>query len=193
MSITESMNPNNWKIHMTHSRKELLDCIRIFKLPVTNRSDKNKSQLSSAIIECINFLTVIEPESEFFFVACKEELIEYLVKENQYKSLTIKEKDEVMLLAKKIIQYARNQYLLIPSSYMDTKEIYNDAKYISKYTEIPSVRKAIELYNLDPKAREKVELIIPRRIKIQLEKRKKVKMSTIPLYVKQGEFILDFD
>lgn len=182
-----------FKIHQTHSRKELLDVIRIFKLPVTNRSDKNKSQLSEAIVECINFLQVVEPEGEHFFVACKEELIEYLVKENEYKSLTIKEKDDVMVLAKKIIQYAKNGYLLIPSSYMDTKQIFDDAKYISKYPEIPSVRKAIELYNKDQKAREKIELIIPRRVKIQLEKRKKVKSSQIPLYIKHGEFILDFD
>ena len=183
----------SFKIHMTHSRKELLDVIRLFKLPVTNRSDKNKRQLSEAIVECIDFLHVIQPEDEYFFVSCKEELIDYLVKENQYKSLTIREKDEVMILAIKIIQYAKNGYLLIPSSYMDTKQIFDDAKYISKYPEIPSVRKAIELYNYDQKAREKIELVIPRRIKVQLDKRKKVKSSQIPLYVKHGEFILDFD
>jgi hypothetical protein len=98
-----------------------------------------------------------------------------------------------MVLAKKIIAYGRNGYFLMPSGYLDTIEIYNDAKYISKYPEIPSVRRAMEIYNLDPKARETIELILPRRIKKQLERKKKIKnMNNTPLYVKHGKFIIDF-
>ncbi len=52
---------------------------------------------------------------------------------------------------------------------------------------------AVELINKDPKLRDKVEMVIPRRVKKQLDKRKAVKQSAIPLYVKRGEFILSFD
>jgi len=191
MELIDTTKPFN--IHQTHSRKELLDIIRVFKLPIPNKNDKNKSGLQDAIIEVVRFLDNIQPEQEYFFINSKEELIDYLVKQNPAKTLTIKEKQDVMMIAKKIIAYARNNYFLMPSGYMDTIEVYKDATYIAKFPEIPSVRKAIDLVNKDPKIREKIEMIIPRRVKKQLEKRKAVKQQHIPLYVKRGEFILSFD
>ena len=182
-----------FEVHMSHSRKELLDIIRVFKLPITSKNDKNKKELQDAIVETVRFLDNVEPEDEYFFIGCKEELIEYLKKQNPAKTLTIKEKTEVMLLAKKIIAYSRNGYFLLPCGYMDAIDVYKDATYIAKFPEIPSVRKAIELVNKDPKMRDKVEMVIPRRVKKQLEKRKAVKQTNIPLYRKTGEFIITFD
>ena len=182
-----------FEVHMSHSRKELLDIIRVFKLPITSKNDKNKKELQDAIVETVRFLDNVEPEDEYFFIGCKEELTEYLKKQNPAKTLTIKEKTEVMLLAKKIIAYSRNGYFLLPCGYMDAIDVYKDATYIAKFPEIPSVRKAVELINKDPKMRDKIEMVIPRRVKKQLEKRKAVKQSNIPLYVKKGEFILSFD
>lgn len=182
-----------FSVHMTHSRKELLDIIRVFKLPITNKNDKNKKQLQDAIVEVVRYLDNVEPEQEYFFINSKEELIDYLERQNPAKTLTIKEKQEVMLTAKKLIAYSRNGYYLIPQGYMDAIEVYKDATYIAKFPEIPSVRKAIELVNKDPKMREKIEMVIPRRVKKQLEKRKAVKQSNIPLYIKRGEFLIEFD
>ena len=180
-------------IHMSHSRKELLDIIRVFKLPIPGKNDKNKKLLQSAIVEVVRYLNNVEPEDEYFFISCKEELIEYLKKQNPAKTLTIKEKTDVMMLAKKLIAYSRNGYFMLPQGYMDAIEVYKDATYIAKFPEIPSVRKAIELVNKDPKMRDKIEMVIPRRVKKQLEKRKAVKQSNIPIYFKRGEFILTFD
>ncbi len=183
----------NFSIHMTHSRKELLDIIRVFNLPISNKNDKNKKQLQDAIVETVRFLDNVEPEQDYFFINSKEELIEYLQKQNPAKTLTIKEKQDVMMIAKKLVGYSRNGYYLIPQGYMDTVEVYKDASYIAKFPEIPSVRKAIELVNKDPKLRDKIEMVIPRRVKKQIEKRKAVKQKNIPLYIKRGEFILTFD
>jgi hypothetical protein len=185
-------------VHQSHSRKELFDIIAQFKLPIKGKHDKNKKQLSQAIVEVIDYLDVIEPEQEYFFVDGKDQLIEYLKSQNPAKSLTIKEKDEVMAIAKKIIAYGRSNYYLVPCGYMDTLEIYRDARYISKFPEIPSVRRAIEIYNKDPKCREKIEIVLPRRVKKQLEKKKKIKqMTQIPLYIKHAPknkpFIISFD
>ena len=179
-------------IHMSHSRKELLDIIRVFNLPISNKNDKNKKQIQDAIVETVRFLDNVQPEDEYFFVNSKEELIDYLQKQNPAKTLTIKEKTDVMLIAKKLIGYSRNGYYLLPSGYMDTIDVFKDASYIAKFPEIPSVRKAVELINLDPKLRDKIEMTIPRRVKKQLEKRTKVKQKSIPLYIKRGEFVLDF-
>ena len=109
------------------------------------------------------------------------------------KTLTIKEKDEVMSRSKKILNYCRNNFYLMPSSYLSFDEVYNDSVYIAKHGGIPSVRKAIEGLNKDPKLAYPIELKIPRRVQNQLKKKRKIKQSQIPLYVKRGKFVLTFD
>ena len=181
------------KIHNTHSRKELFDIISIFQLPIPNKNDFNKAQIQMRIIECLDYFENINPETEYFFIDTKEELIDYLACPNPNKILTIKEKDDVMSRAKKIINYSRNNYFLMPSSYMSFDAVYNDAVKISKYGAIPSVRKAIDLLNKDTKLAYPIELKIPKRVKNQIKKKKTLKQSNIPLYIKRGKFEITFD
>jgi len=181
------------KIHNTHSRKELFDIITIFQLPIPNKNDFNKAQIQMRIIECLDYFDKINPETEYFFIETKEELVSYLENPNPNKVLTIKEKDDVMMRAKKIINYSRNNYFLMPSSYMSFDNVYNDAVKISQYGGIPSVRKAIELLNKDPKLAYQIELKIPKRVENQIKKKKTLKQSSIPLYIKRGQFTITFD
>tara|TARA_R110000787_G_scaffold52808_4_gene124180 strand:- start:3546 stop:4094 length:549 start_codon:yes stop_codon:yes gene_type:complete len=181
------------RIHNTHSRKELFDIISIFQLPITNKNDFNKAQIQMRMIECLNFFDAINPENEYFFIESKDELIAYLESPNPNKTLTIKEKDDVMARAKKIINYSRNNYFLMPSSYMSFDQVYNDAVKISAYGAIPSVRKAIELLNKDPKLAYSIELKIPKRVENQIKKKKTLKQSNVPLFIKRGKFVISFD
>jgi len=181
------------KIHNTHSRKELMDIISVFELPIKNRNEYNKSQLQMKIIDCLNYFDSINPDMDYFFCETKEDLITYLENPNPDKNLTIKEKDDVMSRSKKIIGYCRNNYYLMPSSYMSFDEVYNDAVHIAKYGGIPSVRKAIELLNSDPKLAYPIELKIPKRVENQIKKKKKIKQADIPLYIKRGTFVISFD
>ncbi len=181
------------KIHSTHSRKELFDIISIFELPIKNKNDFNKAQIQMRIIECLDYFDKINPETEYFFIDTKEQLINYLESPNPNKTLTIKEKDDVMSRAKKIINYSRNNYFLMPSSYMSFDDVYNDAVKISNYGAIPSVRKAIELLNKDPKLAYPIQLKIPKRVKNQIKKKKTLKQSNIPLFIKRGKFEIRFD
>ena len=181
------------KIHNTHSRKELFDIISIFQLPIPNKNDFNKAQIQMRISECLDYFDNINPENDYFFIDTKQELIDYLEQPNPNKILTINEKDDVMSRAKKIINYSRNNYFLMPSSYMSFDAVYNDAVKISKYGAIPSVRKAIELLNKDTKLAYPIELKIPKRVKNQIKKKKTLKQSNVPLYIKRGKFEITFD
>ena len=184
---------NNIKIHNSHSRKELFDIISVFELPILNRNEYNKSQIQIKIGECLEYFDKINPDMEYFFIENKEDLIKYLEFPNPCKTLTIKEKDDVMSRSKKIIKYCRNGYYLMPASYMSFDNVYNDAVHISKHGGIPSVRKAIEVLNKDPKLAYPIEIKIPKRVENQIKKKAKVKQSAIPLFVKHGKFIINFD
>jgi hypothetical protein len=182
-----------FKIHNSHSRKELFDIISVFELPIANRNEFNKAQIQMRISECLDYFDKINPDMEYFFIENKEDLMKYLEYPNPHKTLTIKEKDDVMSRSKKLINYARNNYYLMPSSYMSFDEVYTDAVHISKHGGIPSVRKAIELLNKDPKLAFPIEVKVPKRVENQIKKKKKLKQHQIPLYVKHGKFIVNFD
>ena len=182
-----------FKIHNSHSRKELFDVISVFELPIPNRNEFNKAQIQCKIIETLDYFDKINPDLDYFFIETKEDLIKYLEYPNPHKTLTIKEKDDVMSRCKKIINYSRNNYFLMPSSYLSFDDVYTDGVHISKHGGIPSVRKAIELLNKDPKLAFPIEVKVPKRVENQIKKKKKIKQSNIPLYVKHGRFVIDFD
>ena len=181
-----------FKIHNSHSRKELFDIISVFELTIPNRNEFNKAQIQCKIIECLEYFDKINPDMDYFFIETKEDLIKYLEYPNPHKTLTIKEKDDVMSRCKKIINYSRNNYFLMPSSYLSFDDVYTDGVHISKHGGIPSVRKAIELLNKDPKLAFPIEVKVPKRVENQIKKKKKIKQSNIPLYVKHGRFVIDF-
>jgi mRNA degradation ribonuclease J1/J2 len=165
----------------------------VFELPIPNRNEFNKAQIQMKIIETLDYFDKINPDMDYFFIETKEDLIKYLEYPNPHKTLTIKEKDDVMSRCKKIINYSRNNYFLMPSSYLSFDDVYTDGVHISKHGGIPSVRKAIELLNKDPKLAFPIEVKVPKRVVNQIKKKKKIKQSNIPLYIKRGKFVILFD
>lgn len=182
------------KIHTSHSRKELLQVIQQFNINILNKDDLSKKEIQVLLINELIKLDEIVEEDEYFFVKSKQELIEYLSKPNQSKTLTIKEKDSVMLTAKKIIGYCKNSYFLTPYNYETFDELLEEAHYIAKFGDIPSCRRAIKMLNNDPKLDYKIDIIISKRVKKDLEKREAVKNATVAKYsLKYGKFIVTFD
>jgi len=182
------------KIHTSHSRKELIQVIQQFNINIPNKDDLSKKEIQVLLINELLGLDEICEEDEYFFVKSKDELIDYLRKPNQSKTLTIKEKDNVMLTAKKIIGYCKNSYFLTPYNYETFDDLLEEANYIAKFGDIPSCRRAIKMLNNDPKLDYKIDIILSKRVKKDLEKREAVKNATIAKYtLKYGKFTIVFD
>ena len=183
------------KIHTSHSRKELIQIIQQFNIDIPNCNDLPKKEIQVLLSNKLMDLDDkdFKEEDEYFFVSSKSELIEYLAKPNQSKILTIKEKDSVMITAKKIISYCKNSYFLTPYNYETFDDLLAEANYISKFGDIPSCRRAINMLNQDPKLDHKIEIVLSKRVKKELEKKEQLKMNSIPRAVlKRGIFVLDF-
>tara|TARA_R110002020_G_scaffold79004_1_gene198304 strand:- start:76 stop:627 length:552 start_codon:yes stop_codon:yes gene_type:complete len=182
------------KIHSSHSKKELIEVVKSFHLYVPDFLNMSKKQLITEITNQIKYIDEIEPEKEYFFVNDKKELIDYLSSSNPTKILTIKEKQNVMLIAKKLIQYSRNGYFLAYTEYASFEEIFIDAVFIEQYGDIPSCRRALQLINCDPKLLpdyRRLEPQISKRVNKKLENMKSVKKD-FGLVYSRGKFIIDF-
>lgn len=181
-------------IHTSHSRKELIQIIQQFNIDIPNCNDLPKKEIQILLSNKLLEMGEIKEEEEYFFVKDKNELVEYLSKPNQSKILTIKEKDNVMLTAKRIISYCKNSYFLTPYNYETFEDLLKEANYISKFGDIPSCRRAINMLNNDPKLDHKIQVVISKRVKKELEKKEKLKLNSIPkASIKTGKFTVYFD
>lgn len=136
-------------IHKSHSKKDLLNIIQIFKFDIGNTDKLKKKDIVKRLQQYILLLDKIEPELEVYMFFDIIELKQFLCNCNPKKVLTIKEKNNVINICKKIKNYCYNKYELSVSLYDDYDEILKDAKYIEPYGDIPSVRKVCNLLNKD--------------------------------------------
>ena len=113
---------------------------------------------------------------------------------NPNKLLSVKEKSKIMRFSKEVVVYCNNGYNVDMSVFNDFEEIEIQLRDISKYGDIPSVRRAIKLFNNDPKLKNKIEPIISNKVKRELEIKKKNKIKRYyGLVYKKGSFIVTFD
>ena len=99
-----------------------------------------------------------------------------------------------MNLAKFIIIYCNNDFYLSTSPFLDHDDMMKKAKFISAYGDIPSVRKAIDKLNKDPKVKEPLEIFMTTKCKKKIERKKRLiqKQKNI-LTIKRGNFVVRFD
>lgn len=167
------------KIHSSHSKRELYEIIEVFDLRIDGFKDMMKIELCRSILYEISKVDEIKCDHDIFYIENKKELLDYLSNPNQSKVLTIKQKMEVMEIAKRIISYCKNGYYLC-AYYLDWEDIHKDALYISRYCDIPSCRRAINLFNGDYKLEKKITPIITPKVKRTLDKQKLLKAELVP-------------
>ena len=183
------------KIHSSHSKKELQEIIEVFELNIANYKNMNKKDISHSLMYELSKIDNIIEDDEFFFIKNKSELMDYLINPDSSKSLTIKEKAEVMEIAKYVMMYCKNSYYLSHSPFLDWNEMYEKVKHISQYGDIPSVRKAVDGFNKDPRMLELgecIEVSMSSRCRKKMErKRRMVQKQKVSLKVRHGSFPFD--
>jgi len=182
-------------IHSSHTRKDICEIIEIFYLIdyIEDYSDLSKKDLVKDFTQVLNKIKKISRDDKFLFIEDIEGLKEYLQKPNQTR-ITVKEKCEIMDIAKDIIFYCKNGFLLSVSNFECTDEIKDKADYISCYGNIPTVARAINMLNKDDKIKPKINLILSGKIKIQMRKKHEQKLKEcVALKRKTGRFLLTFE
>ena len=178
-------------IHKTHSKKNLRDLFNELGFNINNTL--NKKELTNKIKDLISQNIKINTENSYNIQDINS-LINYLSKPNYNEKISIEKKKEIMLKAKKIIQFAKNGYNLDNSLYSNISQVHNDTIYISAYGYLPTVRRACNLYNKCIYKIDHINAVIPVRIQKELEQNKCVKKTQLNnLKIKHGKIIVYFD
>lgn len=184
-------------IDKSHSKTDLIELINDLNLPIVHSHQDNKSDIQEKFRVCIKSKFDI-PEN-FYNIKNKESLIAYLENKNPKKILTIKEKQNVMMICKKIIQYCKNDFDLTITDYNNQQELIDDMDYIKQFGDIPSARRCCRLINEDPKMSglNFKPLISPQVQKDLDQKKKTKKVISYKLMIKRATeeepIILYFD
>lgn len=178
-------------IHKTHSKKDLRDLFN--ELGYEFNYALNKRELTIKINQLIKNNPKINKDNSYNIKELKDLKI-YLSNPNFNEKISIEKKKEVMLRAKRVIQFAKNGYNLNNSFYNDIGEVHTDTIYVSTYGFLPTIRRACNLYNKCIFKVDHVNAQIPVRIQKELNENKKVKKNQLyNLKIKYGKFIVKFE
>ncbi len=181
-------------IHKSHSKKDLINIIKTFKIDIDEPNAYRKRDLVTRLKKELSLIDSIEPELDVYLFNNKIDLLEYLRNCNPKKVLSIKEKNNVILTCKRLQHYIKNNYNIDSSTYSDIDEVIDDAKYIEPYGSIPSVRRACKGLNDEPSKIFKLNPFIDKLTEREIAKRLAYKnINHMKLKVHYGSFHLTFD
>ena len=181
-------------INKTFSKCDMCDIIRAFNIDIPNYTSMDKSMLSMKLWDELCCIESIEPEQEVYCISTIEDLKKYITDKNPSKILTVKEKSKVMSFCKEVIVYCNNGYSIDMCIFTSYEEIDIQLRDIAMHGDIPSVRRAIRLFNEDIKTIEKIVPVISNRVCRELEVKKKKKVKHYyGLIRKEGKYRVSFD
>jgi hypothetical protein len=182
-------------IHKSFTKKDILDIINSYDIPIDDPKQYNKNDLNIIFTELLvteDFQIGFSTDYPDFFK--NEDLIEYLSLPKSNEELNYKEKSEMIQKAKKIINYARNGYMISFTDYLSHDLIYQDGIIVANHCDIPTCRRAIDELNKDPKVRNKIEQQITPKVKKKLEQKKINKEELNPRFkFRRGHYEINFD
>jgi len=183
------------EIHPTHTKKDMIEIIEIFDFTeaIEDYHDLSKNELSFKLSQVINNASDINPDAEYFIIENIEQLKSFLTSPNQSR-ISIKDKNKMIDIAKDIIFYCKNGYLLSVSVFTSVDELRYYAEEISFYGNIPTISRALILLNKDKKIKPKIDIVQSGKIKIKLRKRKEERLRKQGGFkITQGEVLVTFD
>ncbi len=182
-------------IHKTFTKKDLIEIIQAYDIPIEDPKQYNKNDLSMNLTELLiteDFEINFSPDYPDFFK--NEDLIEYLSLPKSNEELNYKDKSDMIQKAKKLINYARNGYMLSFTEYISHDDLYQDGIIVANHCDIPTCRRAIDELNKDPKIRNKIEKQITPKVKKKLDQKKINKEELQPKYkFRRGVYEINFD
>lgn len=179
-------------INKTFTKHDLINIADNLKLNIVYSNADNKNEIKIKIKNCINDNIKSNLNKNNYNLNTYHDLYLYLKKENPNKRLSSKERDSIITISKKIINYCLNDYNIENSMYDSKQDLLDDLYGITRYGDILSVRKACELWNKQINEI-KFNPIISVKKKEMLEEKKRIKNLNNKLIIKKGHFHLDFD
>ena len=182
-------------IHSTHAKKDLHEIIEVFQLyEVGDYKRLKKHELVPILDEVIQKREHVPEDTNNFFIKDIKDLKHYLETATTRQITSNSVRYDVTDRVKNLIFYGKEcGYWVKTSNYGCYDEVVADATFIGNFGDLPSARRALRFYNLDPKTVTPILPVMTRRVERRVREIEKQKQNTVlSLRSHQGPFILDF-
>tara|TARA_R110000772_G_scaffold113781_1_gene218089 strand:+ start:116 stop:652 length:537 start_codon:yes stop_codon:yes gene_type:complete len=176
-------------VDKSHSKKDIILLFVNLGIELNEESSKSEitKNLESHIADC-KYNDKIKN--------CTE-LIDYLKTPSNKQRPTTKIKTEIMFRCKKIIKWAKNDYIL-NGLYTEKEQPYEDVMFIYKWGDLPSVRRACRFYNNSVYCINHVNPVVSEEVLSELTNNKIIKqqhMNTLKVKygTKESPILVTFD
>jgi len=158
-------------VDKSHSKKDLVNLFR--KLGVIIDVDLTKGKIVSNIE---NYIVDVVYNDK---IKNCTQLKDYLKNVSNKQRPTSQQKRDIMFCSKKIIKWAKNDYIFDMTTYCSATDPYNDIMSIYMWGDFPSTRRACRLYNLSVYCKNHVNPIISEEVQDELNQNKIIKRQVI--------------
>ena len=177
-------------IDKSHSKKDIVNLFS--KLGVIIDDELTKGKIVSDIEKY--FEDVIYNDK----IKNCTELKDYLKNPSNKQRPTTQQKRDIMFRAKKIIKWAKNDYIFDMETYKDACDPYDDIMKIYMWGDLPSVRRACRFYNLSLYCKDHINPIITEEVEEEMNQNKIIKQQymyklVIRFATKEHPIIVSFD
>jgi len=181
-------------MNKSHPKKDLLNFINIYQIPIEEPNDIPKLLLGVKIFNHLEDIVDLEWSEEYPEIFKGSELIAYLEKPKFNSELNYKDRQEMIHSAKIILHYCRSGFLISNTKFKSYDDLYNLAAKISLHCDIPTCRRAITEFNLDSKLRNKFEIKLSAKCKKDLDQKNINKSELMSSFgYKKGVYHLSFE
>ena len=176
-------------IDKSHSKKDLI--LLFQNLGIQLNEELSKSQISKSLES-----QILNCKYNDKITNCTE-LIDYLKSPSKKQRPNSKIKNEVMFKCKKIIKWAKNDYIF-DGLYTTKDEPYADVMFIHTWGDLPSVRRACKFYNNSIYCINHINPVISEEAQSQLInnkliKKQKIYKLTIRHATKENPIVITFN
>jgi hypothetical protein len=187
-------------IHKSHTKKDLIEIIEVFDFQkdIENYHEYNKDVLTTILDIHLRTIVEIKPEKEYFEFDDINDLRGYLRLPSPKPVIPVKERDIIIDKAKQLIFYCNICGFQLGYFYETIEDVIADANYIKKYGDIPTIRRALKLLNVDGKITNKIKPVITYRTQQRMDKKIQIKKDGLCTYSvriapKGKPFLVTFD
>ena len=164
------------QINKTFSKLELINMLDELEVKYNAKINKecNKKEICDYIVNNYRNFKIKNKNNKYNIVNITQ-YKKYIMSPNPIKNTSIKNKNLIMLNAKRIINYCMQDYSIENSTFNNIDEIEEIIDDIKEYTNIASVRRALKLYNNNPNLKNKIDYNIIDEIKYTLKEKEQPK------------------
>jgi len=177
-------------VDKSHSKKDIVNLFKKHGIIIDDKLSKGN------IIKDIDFYM-----KDFKFnnnINNETELKDYLKNISPKQRPNTQQKSEIMFKAKRIIKWAKNDYIFDGATYSNSEDPYNDIMSIYMWGDLPSVRRACRMYNNSIFCKNHINPVITAEVEEELNNNKFIKQQimyrlTIRRATEENPILVTFD